>query len=121
MIGYLGLAAHAADLQRPGLLTCTAPQTPDHPGYATVPLLIFMQVLDGQRAHPRLLCLWLNLYFIYGVLTAYQPETMVYGALLGQLDRNCCSLSRRWARLRWEFHAQRVEGRRRKLNPATSP
>lgn len=106
MIGYLGLLATLliyngliADLHgaNPWIIL----------GTLTVPLLIFMpgMLMGNVRTHAWL-CFVVNLYFIYGVLTCFQPERMVYGALLTGLSMLFFIPAMGY--VRWGFQAQRV-------------
>lgn len=76
-------------------------------GTLTVPLLIFMPgMLTGNiRAHAWL-CFVVNLYFIYGVLTCFQPDRMAYGLLLTGFS--LLFFIPAMGYVRWGFQAQRV-------------
>lgn len=106
MAGYLGLLAT--------LLIYNALMTDLHGanpwvivGTLTVPLLIFMPgILMGNIRTHAWLCFVVNLYFIYGVLSCFQPERMVYGALLSGFS--VLFFVPAMGYVRWGFQAQRV-------------
>ncbi|WOD10321.1 DUF2069 domain-containing protein [Pseudomonas sp. NyZ704] len=106
LIGYLGLLgtlliynAFIADLHgaNPWIII----------GTLTVPLLIFMPgMLKGNIRTHAWLCFAVNLYFIYGVLTCFQPERMLYGSLLTGFSTLFFIPAMGY--VRWGFQAQRV-------------
>lgn len=106
MTGYLGLLATLliynalfADLHgaNPWIII----------GTLLVPLLIFMPgMLRGKVRTHAWLCFAVNVYFIYGVLTCFQPERLLYGSLLTGFS--LLFFIPAMGYVRWGFQAQRV-------------